>query len=301
VAAKLVWELETKAKRAGVTPPPELVREATDDLRGGLMSYEAFVEKAARRYQAHFDERELEGLLAFYESPIGRRTIREVPLILEEIIRELPKDGERVKNVASKWERRFLSVPPAQAGAGGRVGCPGKDDRGKPLTVVFQDSSQNISRLRIQHFTDGVLHTQWTDTDGAVHWRAMASGLFIVAEGSSVGANWYRYDKAVPPLPLEPGAAFSTEGEAFDVAGRVHRFVVDVRIGDRERLAVGSCTFETLSVSLVWTQDGKARRYDKSIDPETLVTLRQVNFSAHPEGSADPGRNATIHRAVGFE
>jgi hypothetical protein len=301
MAAKLVWELETKAKRAGVTPPPELVREATDDLRDGLMSYEAFVEKAARRYQAHFDERELEGLLAFYESPIGRRTIREVPLILEEIIRELPKDGERVKKAVNKWERRFLAVPPAPVGAEGRVGCPGKDDRGKPLTVVVQDSSQNFSRVRVQRFTDGVLHIQWKEADGFIRWMALASGILSVAAGSPAGVRWFRYDKALPSLPLEPGTAFSTGGEAFEVDGRGHRFVVDIRIGERESLTVGSCTFETLPVTQVWTQEGKTARRQTFIDPGTLLPLRQVIFATQPEGSTEWGQNAKISRAVGFE
>jgi hypothetical protein len=202
-AAKVVWDLEAKAKRAGVTPPPELVREATADIRENPMGYEAVVEKAARLYQAHFDEREFEGLLAFYESPLGRRAIREVPLIFEDILREIPKNADRLKKITSKWERRFVSLSPAPDGAGERVGCPGKDDRGKPLTVVVQDSSQNFSRLRVQRFTDGVLHIQWKAADGFIRWIALASGILSVAAGSPAGVRWFRYDGALPPLPLE--------------------------------------------------------------------------------------------------
>jgi uncharacterized protein len=51
-----------------------------------------FVNGIARIYASHFTEAELNGLLTFYQSPLGRKMLAEEPKALEE-----------VRNYAKKW------------------------------------------------------------------------------------------------------------------------------------------------------------------------------------------------------
>jgi len=51
-----------------------------------------FVDGIARIYASHFTEAELNGLLTFYQSPLGRKMLAEEPKALEE-----------VRNYAKKW------------------------------------------------------------------------------------------------------------------------------------------------------------------------------------------------------
>jgi len=48
------------------------------------MDYEALLEKILPVYEAHFTHDDVKALLAFYRSPIGQKSIRELPLIMQE-------------------------------------------------------------------------------------------------------------------------------------------------------------------------------------------------------------------------
>ena len=55
-----------------------------------------FVDGIARIYANHFTEAELNGLLAFYQSPLGRKMLTEEPKALEEVASYAKKWGEGI-------------------------------------------------------------------------------------------------------------------------------------------------------------------------------------------------------------
>jgi hypothetical protein len=83
------------------------------------VSAEKFIELVIPIYDRHFSSEEIEGMIAFYETPLGKKFISTLPQIISESAAAGDKYGQEIANKVIKKmqaEGTFPSGPPAEAG-----------------------------------------------------------------------------------------------------------------------------------------------------------------------------------------
>ena len=79
-----------------------IVRESLDELNPELMAF------AGRTIAKYFTEEELEQMLAFYRTDVGRKSIEVMPQMMQEMAAWLPRATERLtKRLAARLNERL--------------------------------------------------------------------------------------------------------------------------------------------------------------------------------------------------
>ena len=105
---------EMKTKNVNRIPPKfwdELLKE---------YDYDKFVELLVPIYDKHFSNDDLEGLIAFYETPLGRKLASKLPQILDESMAAAQKYGEQINNQVIKRMQAEGTFPSAAPDGDGK-------------------------------------------------------------------------------------------------------------------------------------------------------------------------------------
>jgi hypothetical protein len=102
------------AKTNGIRIPPKFWDEVMKAI-----DPDKFIELLIPIYDKHFSDEEIEGLIAFYETPLGKRLISELPPIMTESAAVGDKYGQEIANQViqkMKAEGTFPNAAPAGDG-----------------------------------------------------------------------------------------------------------------------------------------------------------------------------------------
>ena len=112
------------------------------------LKLEELIGIAIRIYDKHFTHEEIKQLLEFYESPLGRKTVRELPDITQEVLREGEEWGKRIatrietKEQKGRRTRATATVQPS-------ISTSGETNRQrlrKPVSAMTQEEKDQSLR-----------------------------------------------------------------------------------------------------------------------------------------------------------
>ncbi len=80
-----------RRQNADLTPRAiEILKEVAADVYGDTLADEnRMLDLFVPIYERHFTQSDLESLVAFYRTPVGRKTVREMPTILQETMQSV--------------------------------------------------------------------------------------------------------------------------------------------------------------------------------------------------------------------
>ncbi|HTP49438.1 MAG TPA: DUF2059 domain-containing protein [Anaeromyxobacteraceae bacterium] len=115
ITAQTAQFAEGVAKEQGTTLPADYASGLTA-LVAAMFSYEEVLDLAAGVYAKHYSAAELRELLAFYRTPVGQKTIRLTPEILQDVNGQvLAMVQQRIPALMERVKARVAKGAPGQA------------------------------------------------------------------------------------------------------------------------------------------------------------------------------------------
>jgi uncharacterized protein len=110
VGQQVMSQMFAMFKRSATEVPDsvweELNKEFSDDLSSG-----AFLDRVVPVYSAHFSEQDIKGLIAFYESPLGKKTISKMPQVVSEMMMVGQQWGEdMLKKLRERLKKKGYNI-----------------------------------------------------------------------------------------------------------------------------------------------------------------------------------------------
>lgn len=93
MADQMMAHMAPMLRQAYPDVPPDMMDELLDEMRAEIRSVD-MVALVGPVYDRHFTEEEIRGLIAFYETPLGRRTIERMPIVMQESMEAGQEWGE---------------------------------------------------------------------------------------------------------------------------------------------------------------------------------------------------------------
>jgi hypothetical protein len=165
------------------------------------------------------------------------------------------------------------------------IACPSKATRDKGFKITFD----NGDVASILDYQDETLHYRTDYKNGKVGEVSSKYGLFILDSKLDRQEIEFSYITNLDAYKdLKPGTSFVVEGELSN-GNRPIKFTQSFSIGDRERVTVGNCEYDAVSLTREWVYFYPAQtvksRIKLLLEPDLLVALRTTIENLAEDGT----------------